>query len=186
MKMIVRLLPVLLLIPAAAPAADDNPYKDAKVGDFVKYKWTTGVGAITIAGTIEQTVIAKTDKEVTLKTVATVSGKAKPAQELKIDLTKPFNPTNTGNLPPGADVKVEKLKDGKEKVTAGGKEYDTAWTSYSVKGSVKGSAMAGETKVWTAKGVAGPVKIESKMNINDRGLLQAMTMTMEVTETGSK
>jgi hypothetical protein len=187
--MTARLLPALLLVlaPAAARAADENPYKDAKVGDYSTYKMTTQVAGISINGTITQTVTAKSDKEVTIKTVANVNGMDTPAQEQKIDLTKPFDPTNVGSLPKGADMKVEKGKEGKEKVTVGGKAYDATWTSYSIKGKVMGTEMDGDVKAWMAKGVpSGMVKMEMDMNIKVQGMEQKMKMTMELTETGNK
>ena len=49
-----------------------------------------------------------------------------PGQEQKIDLTKPFDPTKGGGVcRPGTDVKVEKGKEGKEKIKVNGKEYDS-------------------------------------------------------------
>src|SRR5438105_14941960 len=127
--MTTRLLAAVLAAAATAPAAraadDDNPYKKAKVGDYVVYKMNTKLGDFAIAGTVTQTVTAKSDTEVTIKVTANVMGMDTPAQEQKIDLTKPFDPTKASNLPAGADVKVEKRQEGKEKGKVGGKEHDT-------------------------------------------------------------
>jgi len=118
------------LAPLAARAADDdNPYKNVKVGDYSTYKMNTKVGQIAVTGTITQTITAKTDKEATAKVTGTVTvnGTAMeiPAQEQKVDLTKPYDPTKVGGgLPAGTEAKVEKLKEGKEKVKVAGKEYD--------------------------------------------------------------
>src|SRR3954453_3081043 len=118
----------LAVAPFAGAADEENPYKKAKVGDYATYKMTTKVAGFNVEGTLTQTVTAKDDKEVTIKTTGKVNNMDIPAQEQKIDLTKPFDPAKaTGNLPPGANVNIEKLKDGSEKVKLGGKEYDTKW-----------------------------------------------------------
>src|SRR5262245_10871558 len=135
MPMLRRLLPALLvlLVPFAATAADDdNPYKSAKVGDYATYKLDMKIGDLALGGTVTSTVTAKTDKEATVKSTGKVNGMDIPAQEQKIDLTKPLDPTKAGNLPGGADAKVEKLKEGKEKIKVGGKEYEATWTTYKV------------------------------------------------------
>jgi hypothetical protein len=182
------LVPALLLALApAARAADENPYKNAKVGDFAKYKMTTAFGPASIGGTVTQTVTAKTDTEATIEVVAEVNGMKQPAQTQKIDLTKPFDPTKASGVPPGTDMKVEKGKEGKEKVKVGRKEYDTTWTTYTIKGKAMGAEFDGTGKAWMAKEVtAGLVKMEMTMNVNVGGMMQKVTMTMELTETGSK
>src|SRR5215208_891633 len=109
---------VLAVAPIAVRAADEeNPYKNAKVGDYATYTITTKAAGQTIDGTLTQTVTAKTDKEVTVKgaMVFKLGGKEQkfPEQEEKIDLTKPYDPTKGGgaNLPGGGEIKAEKDKD---------------------------------------------------------------------------
>lgn len=188
--MLVRALCIfaLCLVPVAVRAADDeNPYKNAKVGDFAAYKMTTKVAGLNIEGTVLQTVTEKTDKEATVKVTGTVNfmGNKKdiPEQTQKIDLTKPFDPTKGGNIPGAADAKVEKLKEGKEKVKVGDKEYDTAWTTYKVKTKAMGQDIDADMKVWTAKNVPSGVV---KMSMTAKFAGQDMEMVMELTETGSK
>lgn len=191
--MTLRLLAAALVVaaaPLAARAADDeHPYKSVKVGDFVTYKLSMKVAGMDATGTLTQTVTAKTDKEATVK----AAGKFNilgmdidiPASENKIDLTKPFDPTqvNGGALPAGTDVKVEKLKEGKEKVKIGDKEYEAAWTTYKVKGKAMNQELDSEMKTWMAKNVPmGLVKME--MTATAAG--QKITMTMEMSETGNK
>jgi hypothetical protein len=186
--MLVRLLAALALAaaPAAARAADEeNPYKDAKVGDYSAYKMTTKVAGLAINGTMRQEVIAKTDKEATVKVTGSVDFMGNkmdiPAQEQKIDLTKPFDPAASGGIPGGADAKIEKVKDGKEKVKVGGKEYDATWTTYKAKMKQMGQEIDADLKVWSAKGV--PLV---KMTMDAKFAGQAMEMVLELTETGSK
>ncbi len=186
--MTVRLL-VALVAVAVAPLAvraaeEENPYKNVKVGDFATYKMKVAVGPIALDGTTTQTVISKTDKEAKVKVTASVNGMDAPAQEQVIDLTKPYDPTKVGGgLPAGTEASVEKDKDGKEKIKAAGKEYETTWTSYKVKAKANGMDIDADVKVWTAKEVPmGMVKME--MNAKVAGM--DMKMTMELAESGNK
>lgn len=180
----VRLLALVLAaaVPLTARAADEeNPYKKVKVGDYATYKMTTKLGDATLEGTSTQTVTAKDEKEATVKMTIKVGG-MEQAIEQKIDLTKPYDPTKTG-LPPGADVKVEKLKDGKEKIKAGGKEYECKWETYKVSGSAMGVEISGEVKVWQSKDMPLQlVKMESTATVAG----MKVESTMELTESGHK
>jgi hypothetical protein len=181
-------LVALAVAPVAARAADEeNPFKNAKVGDFAVYTMTTKVATFNVNGTITQKITKKDDKEATVEVTGTIDlGGNKmdiPAQTQKIDLTKPFDPTKGAQLPGGAEAKIEKLKEGKEKIKAGGKEYDTAWTTYSVKAKVMGQEIEGDVKAWIAKDVpTGIVKLTMTANVAD----MKMEMTMELKETGNK
>jgi hypothetical protein len=181
----IRLFAALLIAvaPVAARAADEeNPYKKVKVGEFATYKMTTKVAGMAIEGTITQTISAKDDKEATLKVTGKVNGMDIPAQEQKIDLTKPYDPTKAA-VPTGTDAKVEKLKEGKEKIKAGGKEYDCKWESYKVTGKTMGIEMSAEVKVWQAKDL--PLQMV-KMEMTAEAAGMKIEMEMELTETGHK
>jgi hypothetical protein len=167
--------------PIAARAADDNPYKNAKVGDFVKYNIKSDGGIVKSERTTLVTVTAKTDKEVTIKSVVTIQGKDTPATETKIDLTKPFDPLAAG-AQKGATVK--KLKDGTEKIKVGDKEYDCNWTSYEIAAPAGSPAgLGGETKVWLCKDVVGGVV---KQTTSIKFGTNVVNMDMVIAETGSK
>ena len=180
----VRLLAALLM--AAAPLAaraveEENPYKKVKVGDFATYKMTTKFGGATIEGTSTQTVTAKTDKEATVKMTIKANGMEQSVEQ-KIDLTKPYDPTKTG-VPAGADVKIEKLKEGKEKLKVAGKEYETTWQSFKLSGKAMGVEINGEVKVWQSKDMPlSVVKMESTAEVAG----QKVESTMELTESGRK
>jgi len=180
-----RLLAVLVLgfAPLVARGDDDNPYKNVKEGDFATYKMKIKVGPLELEGTTTQTIVAKTATEATVRITANVNGMEAPAQEQKIDLTKPYDPTKVGGgLPAGAEASVEKGKDGKEKLKLGGKEYDATWTVYKVKAKANGVEIEGEAKTWTAKNVPmGLLKMESTMTV----MKMEMKMTMELTESGN-
>jgi|SRR5579883_223423 len=173
---------------AVRAADEENPYKNAKVGDYATYTMTTKVGGLSIDGIITQTVTAKDDKEATIKVTGTIDfgGNTKeiPAQEQKIDLTKPYDPTKGGaNLPGGGEAKVEKGKEGKEKIKVGGKEYSTTWTTYKVKAKANGMEIDANVKAWMAKDVpSGLVKMTMTADIAG----QTMEMTMELKESGNK
>jgi hypothetical protein len=68
MRLIVALMSLICLVPAASLAGDDNPYKKAKIGDWIEYRLTG-----TIQGTTKMTVVAKDDKEVSLEVTGTYS-----------------------------------------------------------------------------------------------------------------
>jgi hypothetical protein len=177
--------PVLLLavVPFAIGADEENPYKKAKVGDFATYKMVTKVGGFNVEGTLTQTVTAKDDKEVTLETTGKVNNMDLPAQKQTIDLTKPFDPTKAAaNVPPGAGVNVQKLKDGTEKVKVGEKTYDTKWETYKVKLNAMGMAFESDMKVWQAKELPIPI-VKMEMAADVMG--NKMELTMELTESGS-
>ncbi|MBO0698143.1 MAG: hypothetical protein J2P46_07100 [Zavarzinella sp.] len=180
----VRLFAPLLALavaPFALGADEENPYKKAKVGDYATYKMTTKVMGLNVEGSVTQTVTAKDDKEATVKTTVKANGMEFPAQEQKIDLTKPFDPTKVGsNLPPGAQI--EKVKDGTEKVKVGGKEYDTKWETYKMKLNAGGMAFEADMKVWQAKDLAIPMV---KMEMTAEVMNQKMEMLMELETTGS-
>ena len=178
----------LVLAPLAAFAADDeHPYKNAKVGDYAAYKTTIKVLGQNVEGTARQTVTERTDKGVTVKITssATFMGQKKdaPEQTQKFDLTKPFDPAQGVNLPGGGEIKMEKQKEGKEKLKVAGKEYDAAWTTYKIKIKAMGQEIEGDAKTWLAKGVPGGLV---KMTMTAKIAGQDMEVESELSETGNK
>ena len=66
----------------------------------------------------------------------------------------------------GADVKVEKVKDGKEKIKAAGKDYECQWQTYKVTGKAMGVEISADVKVWTSKDLPlQVVKMESTAEV---------------------
>ena len=183
-----RLIAAVLAIavaPFVARAADEeNPYKKAKVGDFATYKMTTKAMGFNVEGTVTQTVVENDGKEATIEITGKFMGMDIPAQKQKIDLTKPFDPTKaTGPMPAGAAAQVEKLKDGKEKLKVGTKEYETKWETYKVKMKAAGMDIEADMKVWQAKELTIPVV---KMEVTTEFGGQKMEMQMEMTDVGTK
>jgi len=184
--MMFRSLVALLLACAAAlptGAADDNPYKNLKVGDYAKYALKAKLGFLPLNGTVTQTVTEKSEKEATLKIVLTAGDADTPFPDQKIDLTQPLDPTKGVALPGVANAKLEKLKSGTEKVKVGGKEYDAEWTTFKLKVTNKGVEGEGELKVWMSKDVpVGLVKLDLAVTVGKNDIKAAM----ELTESGSK
>ena len=191
--MTIRLFTAILAIfcaPLVVRSADeDNPYKNAKVGDFATYKMSMKVAGFAVTGSTTQSVTAKSEKEATVKTTGAfeLNGMKMdiPAQEQTIDLTKPFDPTKVGGgggLPAGTDVKVETGKEGQDKIKVAGKEYDCTWTTYTVKGKAGGQEITADVKAWMSKDLPlGMVKMEMTADVAK----MKMEMTMELEKSGN-
>jgi len=163
--------------------ADENPYKNAAKGQWASYKMVMKFAGQEITGSVKQTVVDKTDKEVTIEAVANIFGQEQ-SQKHTIDLTKPFDPLATTQLPPGADVKVEKAENGKEKIKVAGKDHETEWIRFKMTLNIMGQDINGEAKVWQSKEIplGGIAKMTMKMNFmgND------MEMAMELENSGKE
>ena len=179
-----RMYAVLVVVAApfaAHGADDDNPFRKAKVGDFATYK-LTGSGAAASEGMATRTVTAKDDKTVTIRTVVKANGKDVAVPDEKVDLTRPYDPLIVPVLG-GAPVKVEKIKEGTEKVKAGGREYDARWTTYKVIGRLNGLEITGEVKVWLSKDVPlALIKLQTAADVAGKKL----ETVHELMETGGK
>ena len=118
---------LVCFVPALRGADEENPLKKPKVGDWTEYRMT----GPSMDGKTRLTIIAKDDKEVTYEVTGKISFNGKemavPVQKKTIDLTKPYDPIVAANLA-RTGTKIETVGEGTEKVTIGGKEYDTKWT----------------------------------------------------------
>ncbi|HZZ77665.1 MAG TPA: hypothetical protein VFE62_04045 [Gemmataceae bacterium] len=173
-------LVIVALFPLAAPAqgTKENPYKNAKVGDYVSYRMSTSAGGKEFNIDIKQIVTAKDDKEVSLKTTTSFNGKELPGQTTKVDLTKPFDPASS--VLQGKKGTFEKKDEGKEKVKVGDKAYDCTWISGKVVAEFKGNKLESDVKFWVSKSVplSGLVKMEMKSDFAN--------VRMELTGSGSE
>src|SRR5437763_15556775 len=107
------------LTASAGGDKNDNPFKKAKVGDFLAYKMTTSIGGNNIEASMKQTITAVSEKEASVKTVAMVNGMNIPAGgDTKIDLTKPYDPASAA-IQKNPKGKFEKTGEGKEKIKIG-------------------------------------------------------------------
>ena len=174
------ILAAALLFCCAAPvqgAGNENPFKKARVGDWIAYEMT----GPNMEGTTKMTIVAKDDNEVLYE----VAGKfsfggnemVAPIQKQKIDLTKPHNPIVAANLK-GKDVKFETEGEGKEKIKLGEKEFDTKWTKSKATTNVNGITVVTDYKMWFSQDVplSGLVRMEmttlkltTKLELNASG-----------------
>ena len=149
MRLIVALMSLICLVPAASLAGDDNPYKKAKIGDWIEYRLTG-----TMQGTTKMTVVAKDDKEVSLEVTGTYSfmgmETAVPKQIQKIDLTKGYDAISAANLKSN-NTKIDKVGEGTEKLKVGGKEFETKWKRLKSTTDVQGTTVVNEFKMWFSK-----------------------------------
>lgn len=157
----------------------DNPYKTAKVGDYVAYKIITSLGGRNLEMAMKQTVTAKDDKEVTVKTTTKIMGNEVPTQTTKIDLTKPFDITSAV-VQGKKSGQFEKTGEGKEKVKVGAKTYECTWISGKVVAEANGKKIESDVKVWMSKEVpmSGMVRMEMKSDLAN--------VQMEISGSGSE
>jgi hypothetical protein len=156
---------------------NENPFRKAKVGDFVAYKMTTSLMGNKLELSMKQTVTAKNEKEVTLNTATMFMGNALPGQETKVDLTKPYDPAAaaTGDK----KGKFEKTGEGKEKIKIGNKEYECTWMTGKVTADANGMKLESDIKAWFSPSVplTGMIKLEMKSDLAN--------VVMELSESGS-
>ena len=170
---------LICLVPAALLAGEDNPFKKAKIGDWVEYKMT----GPDVEGKTRMSIVAKDDKEVEYEVAATFSfmGQQRdaPVQKLKVDLTKSYDPIVAANLK-RTGTKIEKEGEGAEKIKVGKKEFDTKWTKLKCTTTVNGVTVASDYKMWFSKDVplSGLVKMETTTEM--------FTTKVELIGSGSK
>jgi len=169
----------VFVLTVAAQEGQDNPFRKAKVGDFVGYKVTTSVMGKSIDVEMKQVVSAKTDKEATLTTTATVMGMQAPPRDTKIDLTKEYDPIAAATQAKGKGT-FEKTGTGKEKLSVNGKNYDCEWIKGKVVADAGGKKLESDVQIWFSKALplTGMVKMSMKSNF--------LEMTMEATDFGSE
>ena len=175
---------VLLLVKGSLAGEAENPFKKAKVGDWVSYSTVTvmSVGGMKTNSTVKQTVKAKDEKELTVLFEMDTAGQ-KHSQEVKIPLDKPYDPAAAA--PKAPQAKVEKLGEGDETITVGGKQYACHWTQ--VKATM-GPAAVSTSKVWSCPDVplGGTVKMETVVDVTAGDTVMKTTSTMELTGAGSQ
>lgn len=177
---------LVILIPWTL-RADDHPYARVRIGDYVTYTIRMKIADFNVDGEVTQTVTAKTDQEVTMRTTGQIRFMGNlqllPPREQKIDLSKPFDPAKFNpQLPQESEVQVQKLQMGQEKILVGGKNYECTWTEYRIQAKSFGINVISNVKVWVCKDVPmGMVKMV--MNTTQRD--QRMETIMELKESGN-
>jgi len=137
MKQILYTVFFLLCLSLSTFAAEENPLKKAKVGDWAKYDMEIDMKDLSMngKGTVTQTVIGKSDIAITLEIVIDLQISGIPANkettEQKIDLTKPFSPwDSTEWFTEPIDRKIKEVKSGNQKLVVAGKTFDCRYTEY--------------------------------------------------------
>lgn len=177
------LLPTLAaFLCAAATSAwpgDDNPLKNAKVGDWAAYKTTNKkMGGMAMEMEMKKTVSAKTATQVTIEVVTSVMG-----QEMKssytVDLTQKYD-ARAVQLKDKGNVEIKELDKGEETITVGGKALKTTWTSFEAVSTAGGQAISTKGKAWACPDVPLDGLVKSEMQVAGAG-----TMTMELVGFGA-
>jgi hypothetical protein len=170
---------LLCFAPAIQGADDANPYRNAKVGDWVEYKLT----GQNMEGSTRMTVVSKDDKELSFEVEASYSVMGNkmvaPVQRMKIDLTKAYEAISAANLK-ARNVTIEKLGEGTEKLKARGKAYETKWTTLRATATVNETTIVMDYKMWFCKDVplSGLVRMDT--------ITSGMTTRLELIGSGKK
>lgn len=172
LKQLFSLSALLCLIAAGTRAGEENPLKNAKVGDFVAYKMSTKMAGQAMDMENKRTVIKKTDTEVTMEMVTKVMENERK-QTLTYNLNEKYDPRAMGGAK--GDVTIKDLEKGEETITVAGKALKTTWTKYEITGSAGGQALNMKGKAWICPDVplGGLVKSETEM-----GAMGGMTMEL--------
>lgn len=178
-----RWMVALAMLLCVAAAAADNPYKTAKVGEWIEYAMTTQVMGQGMKMKTKQTVIARDEVSVTVKTESWMGSQQMPSSEQKILFEKPFEPYNLDAKL--TDAVVTPMGTGSETLTVGGKTYPCQWSKVHIV-ATKPMPMDSITKVWTTKGIpmSGTVKMETDTTMKMGEKSMATKMTMELTGFG--
>ena len=137
----------------------ENPFKQAKVGDWAKYRLQSEVGGRMMEAILTMTITAKDEKEVVISSAVEVAGEKQEEKNMKVALDKPYQALEA---PPGG--KVEKIAEGDENIRAGGKDYSCCWVQSLVTMEDDAMKMKGDVKIWTSSIVplAGIVKMSNQ------------------------
>jgi hypothetical protein len=159
-----RLLLAMCLVAVSifnVNAEEENPFKNAKVGDWTAYKVANQMAGMVMDLEMKSTVIKKTDTEATVEVVTKLN-----TQEFKsqytVKLDEKYDPRSTGLK----DVTMTETGKGEETLTIAGKELKTKWTSYELTGKAdNGQAIKSKGKAWVSTEIplGGLVKSEGEM-----------------------
>jgi len=176
----------LFAVGAAAAETQDNPFRNAKVGDWIRHRMKTGAQGQTQEMTITMTLKAKTEQEATVAVAVELAGMKMPAQEQKIPLDEPYDIAKAQATAAAAGVKTEIVGQGEEKVSLGGKTYACRWIETDLSGAAEAVPMKAKSKIWICKDLplSGLVKLETTMENGEDGQAMTSVTTMELVDSG--
>lgn len=154
---------LILMASLVAGQVDDDSkayYRALSVGDWVEYKSTNAFKEIVLS---KQTVLAKTENEITMKIEQSINGKAGAPIETKINLKLPIDPST---LAKDVKTETETLGSGKETIKVGDKTYDCEWERKKTTFTYKDPKIPKTeiiSKRWSSKDLpfGGTVKVET-------------------------
>jgi len=169
----------VVLWTGAALGADENFYRTAKVGQWTEYANASESMGTKMTTKTKTTLTAIDDKSYTIKIETEINGKALPAQEIK----STFEAVDKQM----AALKREKLEEGDETITAGGKSYKCHWTKFKIVVDNPQAKTESVTKAWVSTDVplGGVVKSESESTTKMNGQEFKGKATQELTGSGS-
>jgi hypothetical protein len=154
-----------LFSPAVLAQQAENPYVQAKVGDWISFRIRTGGAGPDM--TMRQVVTAKDAEHATVKLEIKAGNQPLPTQEQKIPLKEPFDASKVSLLGMGqTKVDTKKLDEGKETIEVGGKKYDCSWVKNQVTLDLMGQKITSTSKIWTSPELpfGGMLKVENEIN----------------------
>ncbi len=173
---------------ACAGETLENPFKSAKVGDWLKHTVKTETMGMTQGSAMLMTVKAKTPEEATVTVEMEAMGQKMPPQEQKIPLNEAYDVTKLPAQATAAGITAKVLGQGEETISVGGKSYACHWVESSMEGKVMGGMQVkGKSKIWICKDVplSGMVKMVSETEMQMNGQPMKTSTTMEIAGTGS-
>jgi len=146
-----------ILTAAVVLVLSQNPYRDARVGDWVEWRGDNGVVRHTATAIEKGVLIVRVDWS--------QGGVKKTPTEMRIELARPF----PRPLPPDPDLKVVKevLGSGRETLTIEGKRYECEWVRRRSTTSITGEPdQVSVSKEWRCRDVplSGAVRVESEQD----------------------
>jgi serine/threonine protein kinase len=175
-------------LPQPEKQLEDNPFRNAKVGDWTEYRTIQEDNGRRIDGKIRVEVAARTETTARIWTIRTVFGREVVAPEQEIDLSKPYDPMNMVSIPREGEARVEKVDSGKETIKIGDTVYETSWTRMKITGKTNGRDLEENAKYWIARNgpLFGLVKMETTRLLKVAAKTLESKMTLELAGSGNK
>jgi len=155
------IIAVGIVMVVASQAAEENPFKKAKEGDWTEYSITRKVSGATVAWAQKRIVTKVTATEVTVEVVTIVSGQKDTKDSYTIKLNEPYDYFKTYS----ESAKSKATATGEDKLVVKGSSLNTKWTEYELDNGGK----VRKHKMWisTELPLDGVVKSETTLTAAD-------------------